>query len=216
MGKDTDYDFLAALAGALGRMAMGASNVDYVETEVMRALEWMQMPLSDRRLAVCLTLRESAQQAPTAFYSKTTRAGPAHGGAGGSKECLYTISAGLQDAQPMVCACAADALAETLQLLMERKSRSTTGLLCQIYVDVMKDFLSPILVTTTPSIPSSASHSHHPTNSNTTTINNGNNNHSIHNLNGRIKKKTNSMNGKDRGHSTWVTFGSGRIVGIYQ
>ena len=37
MGEDTDYDFLAALAGALGRMTMGASNVDYVETEVMRA-----------------------------------------------------------------------------------------------------------------------------------------------------------------------------------
>eukprot|EP00978_Attheya_sp_CCMP212_P024395 scaffold76534_cov29-Attheya_sp.AAC.1 len=33
MGDDTDYEFLAALAGALGRMAMGASNVDYVETE---------------------------------------------------------------------------------------------------------------------------------------------------------------------------------------
>jgi hypothetical protein len=93
------------------------------------------MPRSDRRLTVCLVLRELAQQAPTAFYSKTTRAGPGHGAAGGSNECLHTIAAVLQDAQPMVRACAAGALAETLQLVMERKSRSTTGLLCQIYVD---------------------------------------------------------------------------------
>jgi hypothetical protein len=44
-----DYDFLAGVAHALGRMAMGSANVDYVEFEVTRSLEWLRVERSDRR-----------------------------------------------------------------------------------------------------------------------------------------------------------------------
>lgn len=44
-----DYDFLAAATRALGRMAMGSANTDFVEFEVSRALEWLKSDRSDRR-----------------------------------------------------------------------------------------------------------------------------------------------------------------------
>mmetsp|Transcript_20902 Transcript_20902/g.45314 ORF Transcript_20902/g.45314 Transcript_20902/m.45314 type:complete len:3366 (+) Transcript_20902:339-10436(+) len=66
-----DYEFLHAIARALGRMAMGAANVDRVEFEIGRSLEWLRSDRSDRRLAAVLVLRELARCAPTAFYSKT-------------------------------------------------------------------------------------------------------------------------------------------------
>ena len=66
-----DYEFLHAIARALGRMALKAANVDRVEFEIVRCLEWLQTDRSDRRLAAVLVLRELARCAPTAFYSKT-------------------------------------------------------------------------------------------------------------------------------------------------
>lgn len=150
-----DYEFLHAVARALGRMAMGAANVDRVEFEIGRGLEWLRSDRSDRRLAAVLVLRELARCAPTAFYSRTMTtttsssaaaavAGPATasvlGGvvAGGdTNDFLDHIFVALRDPQPIVRVCSADALSECLAILMERQDRrSMTTPLCALYANV--------------------------------------------------------------------------------
>jgi hypothetical protein len=44
-----DYEFLSAVSKALGHMATRTANVDFVESEVTRALEWLRTERSDRR-----------------------------------------------------------------------------------------------------------------------------------------------------------------------
>ncbi len=44
-----DYEFLSAVSKALGHMATRTANVDFVEAEVIRALEWLRTDRSDRR-----------------------------------------------------------------------------------------------------------------------------------------------------------------------
>lgn len=130
-----DYEFLSAVSKALGHMATRTANVDFVEAEVSRALEWLRTDRSDRRLAATLALKEFAIHAPTAFYSKTSQSTL---GQGGSNEFLDYIFQAVRDQQPIVRACAADALSECLKILMERQHTSLTGLLCQVHFNVME------------------------------------------------------------------------------
>ena len=44
-----NYEFLSAVSKALGHMATRTANVDFVESEVTRALEWLRTDRSDRR-----------------------------------------------------------------------------------------------------------------------------------------------------------------------
>jgi hypothetical protein len=44
-----DYEFVSAVSQALGHMAMRTANVDFVESEVTRSLEWLRTDRSDRR-----------------------------------------------------------------------------------------------------------------------------------------------------------------------
>ena len=44
-----DFEFLSAICKALGHMATRTANVDFVESEVTRALEWLRTDRSDRR-----------------------------------------------------------------------------------------------------------------------------------------------------------------------
>ena len=44
-----DYEFLNAVSRALGHMARRTANVDFVESEVTRALEWLRTDRSERR-----------------------------------------------------------------------------------------------------------------------------------------------------------------------
>ena len=44
-----DYEFLSAVSRALGHMARRTANVDFVESEVTRALEWLRTDRSERR-----------------------------------------------------------------------------------------------------------------------------------------------------------------------
>lgn len=44
-----DYEFLSAVSKALGHMAVRATNVDFVESEITRALEWLRSDRSQRR-----------------------------------------------------------------------------------------------------------------------------------------------------------------------
>mmetsp|Transcript_48383 Transcript_48383/g.54822 ORF Transcript_48383/g.54822 Transcript_48383/m.54822 type:complete len:3288 (-) Transcript_48383:257-10120(-) len=129
-----DYEFLSAVSKALGHMATRTANVDFVESEVIRALEWLRTDRSDRRLAATLALKEFAIHAPTAFYSKTSQSTL---GQGGSNEFLEHIFQAVRDPQPIVRACAADALSQCLKILMERQHMSLTSLLCQVHFSVM-------------------------------------------------------------------------------
>lgn len=158
-----DYEFLSAVSKALGHMAKRTANVDFVESEVTRALEWLRTDRSDRRyvvglvgatfvtvgsiasesdtyffvscsLAACLTLKEFAIHAPTTFHSKTSQSTL---GKGGSNEFLDHIFQAIRDPQPIVRAAAADALSQCLKLLVERRHASLTGLLCRVYFDTL-------------------------------------------------------------------------------
>jgi FKBP12-rapamycin complex-associated protein len=130
-----DYEFFSAVSKALGHMAMRISNVDFVEAEVTRALEWLRTGRSDRRLAASLSLKEFAIHAPTTFHSKTSQSTL---GQGGSNEFLDTIFQSIRDPQPIVRVCAADALSQCLRILVDRRHLSLTGLLCQIHFSTME------------------------------------------------------------------------------
>jgi hypothetical protein len=87
------------------------------------------------RLAAALALKEFAIHAPTAFYSKSSQSTL---GQGGSNEFLDYIFQAVRDPQPIVRACAADALSQCLKILMDRQHLSLTGLLCQVHFSVME------------------------------------------------------------------------------
>lgn len=133
---NADYEFLSAVSRALGHMATKTANVDLVESEVTRALEWLRTERSDRRLAACLALKELARHAPTTFHSKTTHTSTF--ASTGSNEFLDHIFPAIWDVQPIVRVCAADALAQCLKILVQRKHTSLTGLLCQVHLNVME------------------------------------------------------------------------------
>lgn len=129
-----DYEFLSALSKALGRMAMRAANVDLVEAEVTRALEWLGAARSCRRLAACLTLTEIAKNAPAPFLSITSQS---HSSTIGTNQFLDHIFPVIRDTQPIVRACAADALSWCLKVLVDRQQRSLTGMLCRLHLEMM-------------------------------------------------------------------------------
>jgi tetratricopeptide (TPR) repeat protein len=148
-----DYEFLHAVARAIGRMAFGSTNVDLVEFEITRSLEWLQSDRSDRKLAAVLVLSELAKSSPTAFYSKTNTSSTLSGGRGGSmgvlasyldglglsgtNEFLDNIFPVLMDPHPIVRVSAADALSECLKILMDRQQRSMTAPLCKLHSQMM-------------------------------------------------------------------------------
>jgi FKBP12-rapamycin complex-associated protein len=83
-----------------------------------------------------LSLKEFALHAPTTFHSKTSQS--ALGQGNGSNEFLDQIFQAIRDPQPIVRACAADALSQCLKILVERRHLSMTGLLCQVHFALME------------------------------------------------------------------------------
>lgn len=75
---------------------------------------------------------------PTTFHSKTSQSTL---GQGGSNEFLDHIFQAIRDPQPIVRACATDALSQCLKLLVERQHPSLTGLLCQVHFNIMEGLL---------------------------------------------------------------------------
>jgi hypothetical protein len=132
-----DYEFLHAVARALGKMASSAANVDRVEFEIGRSLEWLRSDRGDhRRLAAVLVLRELAREAPTAFYAKTQQS--RDGETWISNEFLDNIFPVMRDRRLIVRVCAADALSECIKILMERQPTSMTAPLCNLFSDMMQ------------------------------------------------------------------------------
>ena len=80
-------------------------------------------------------MKELAIHAPTAFHSKTSQSTL---GQGGSNEFLDHIFEAIRDPQPIVRACAADALSQCLKILVKRDHASLTGLLCQVHFSLME------------------------------------------------------------------------------
>jgi serine/threonine-protein kinase mTOR len=91
--------------------------------------------LMNKRLAACLALKKFAIHAPAAFHSKTSQSTL---GQGGSNEFLDHIFQAIRDPQPIVRACATDALSECLEIIVERRHPSLTGLLCQVHFSLME------------------------------------------------------------------------------
>jgi hypothetical protein len=140
-----DYNFLAAVARALGRFVTRATNVDTVEAEATRALEWLRLERSDRRLSACLSLKALAVNAPTAFYTKTStpRSTETIYAYGDSNEFLDNIIPVIRDPQPIVRACAADALSQCLKVLIDRTSQppSLICYLTRLYNEMMQELV---------------------------------------------------------------------------
>jgi Domain of unknown function (DUF3385) len=72
---------------------------------------------------------------PTTFHTKTSNTTLGHGG---SNEFLDHIFQAIRDPQPIVRACAADALSQCLKILVERRHLSLTGLLCQVHFSILE------------------------------------------------------------------------------
>jgi serine/threonine-protein kinase mTOR len=79
-----------------------------------------------------LILKHLAINSPTAFYAKTSISGY-----GASNEFLDLIAPVLCDPQPIVRACAADALSQCLKILVVRQHSSLTALLCHLHFSLM-------------------------------------------------------------------------------
>jgi len=73
LNDGTDYGLLELVAEALGHMARNSpvSQVDYVENELVRALDWLRGNQSHRRFAACAVLQQLAENAPTVFFVRT-------------------------------------------------------------------------------------------------------------------------------------------------
>lgn len=84
-------------------------------------------------MAAVLTLRELSLNAPTGFYSKTNQLS-----FGGSNEFLENILPIIRDPVPLVRAAAADAFAECIKVIIDKRHRSKTALLCKIHDGVME------------------------------------------------------------------------------
>ena len=85
-------------------------------------------------MAAVLTLKELAENAPAAFYSRTKR--------GNHNEFIDHIFPVLRDPHPIVRVCAADAFVECLKIIVDptRKREPLTSILCQIYDGVLEGF----------------------------------------------------------------------------
>lgn len=82
------------------------------------------------RLAACLACKEFAINLPTTFHSRTSSSTLSQEG---SNEFLDHIFGAIRDPQPIVRACAVDALSQCLKIIVNRDHLSLTTLLCQVY-----------------------------------------------------------------------------------
>ena len=97
-------------------------------------LEWLHASWSDWRQAACLALRELAHNTTTSFYSKTQLSDLR----GSGNALLKSVFSILRNLQPIVWACAADALSKCLRIMVEQWHPGTTGRLCQVYQQTME------------------------------------------------------------------------------
>ena len=82
-----------------------------------------------------MALREFALSLPTTFHSKTSTTALSQGGSNAFLDHIYEA---IRDLQPIVRACAADALSPCLKILVERQHPSLTDLLFRVHYELME------------------------------------------------------------------------------
>lgn len=113
LNGNTDFALIALVAEALGHMARYSpvAHVDFVESELSRALEWLRVDpsrdLPHRRLAACAILEQLADNAPTIFFVRTS-------------EFFDIIWGPLRDPKEPIRLAAAKALSACLAVLKQR------------------------------------------------------------------------------------------------
>lgn len=73
--ESTDYMLIELIADAFGHMARFSpvSQVEYLESELNRALEWLRLRnTSHHRFSSCVMLQQLAKNAPTIFFARIT------------------------------------------------------------------------------------------------------------------------------------------------
>lgn len=74
LSTSTDFGLIELVADALGHMARNSpvSDVDYLESELTRSLEWLRAskPSVYKRFAACMMLQQLARNAPTIFFAR--------------------------------------------------------------------------------------------------------------------------------------------------
>ncbi|RYH28611.1 DUF3385 domain-containing protein [archaeon] len=74
LDKSADFALIELIADALGHMARNSpvSDVDYLESELNRSLDWLRASKSSvyRRFAACTMLQQLATNAPTIFFAR--------------------------------------------------------------------------------------------------------------------------------------------------
>jgi FKBP12-rapamycin complex-associated protein len=71
--SNTDFNLIELVAFSFGHMARNSpiSQVDFVECELNRALEWLKYEQPHRKFAACSVLQQLAENAPTIFFTRT-------------------------------------------------------------------------------------------------------------------------------------------------
>jgi serine/threonine-protein kinase mTOR len=126
--NNTDFQLLELIANTLGHMAKHApvSQVESVEAELIRSLEWLRGNIPHRRLAACAVLHQLAENAPTIFFVRC-------------KEFFELIWGPLRDPKEAIRLCAARALSSSLSALEQRTYHLQWY--CSVYDQVILLFL---------------------------------------------------------------------------
>jgi serine/threonine-protein kinase mTOR len=134
--NNTDFQVLELIAVTFGQLAKYApvSQVESVEAELIRSLEWLRGPsnLPHRRLAACALLHELAENAPTIFFVRC-------------KEFFELIWGPLRDPKEAIRLCAARALSSSLSALEQRTYHLQWY--CAVYEQVLLLFFDSIAQT---------------------------------------------------------------------
>lgn len=126
---NTDYALIELVAVALGDMARNSpvAQVDYVESELNQALDWLRdaQSHSHRRFAACAVLQQLAENAPTVFFVRT-------------KEFFDLIWKPLRDPKEQIRLAAGAALSACLAVLRQRTYHLQWY--CNIYEQIHEGF----------------------------------------------------------------------------
>lgn len=131
LGGATDYLLIELIADAFGHMAKNSpvSHRDYLEGELVRALDWLKgKGTSAKRFSACVMLQQLATNAPTIFFVKIN-------------EFFDLIWSPIWDQKEAIRNAAGKALSACLAVLKERTYHLQWY--CFIYDQLQEGFLAP-------------------------------------------------------------------------
>lgn len=127
LGTNSNFELLEMIACAMGYIFRytPVPLVDVIESELARALEWLQSAEPPRRLAACAVLQQLAENTPTIFFVQC-------------KEFFDLIWSPVRDPKERVRLCAAQAVSACLHDLDKRTYHLQWY--CSIYNEVLVGF----------------------------------------------------------------------------